>query len=148
MEIIDLFIESNKNKFLNGIVKIPKGYDWYLGIVIEIDNFDIGKKPEIDKMLEQKCEIIYEKSNKNIKLLKICLLDSYTVLLFGLNAEPFNNDIKGILKSICKYIECKIFEVSYLKKLYNMVYSVWGDQQYKYLIYDNKALDLRLLREE
>ena len=148
MEIIDLFIESNKNKFLNRIVKIPKGFDWYFGLILDIDDFDLGLKQKIDTFLKQKCDIIYEKSNKNIKLLKICLLDSYTLLLFGLNSEPFNNDIRGILKSICKYIDCKLYKVNYLKKFYNMVFSVWGEQQYKHLICDNKAYDLKLLREE
>ena len=35
MEIIDLFMEKSKDKFLNMLVKIPKAYDWYLGIVIK-----------------------------------------------------------------------------------------------------------------
>ena len=35
MEIVDLFMEKSKDKFLNMLVKIPKAYDWYLGIVIK-----------------------------------------------------------------------------------------------------------------
>ena len=39
MEIVDLFMEKSKDKFLNMLVKIPKAYDWYLGIVIKLDDY-------------------------------------------------------------------------------------------------------------
>ena len=148
MEIVDLFIESNKNKFLNSIIKIPKGYDWYFGLILDIDDFDLGAIPHIDSYIEQQCNIIYEKSSQNIKLLKICILGNRDLLVFGLNATPFNNDIRGILKSICKYLKLKQYKVNYLKNFYNVIFSVWGEKQYGLLICDDRAYNLDLLKEE
>ena len=110
MEIVDLFMEKSKDKFLNMLIKIPKAYDWYLGIVIK--------------------------------------LDDYTLLLFGTDPIPYNSNIKGVIKSVCKYLDCKIYEANYIKYLRDMVFDPWGEQNYHYIIGDNKAYDLRAIKED
>ena len=51
MEIVDLFMEKSKDKFLNTLVKIPKTYDWYLGIVVKLDDYDLVRLEPIDDFL-------------------------------------------------------------------------------------------------
>ena len=48
MEIVDLFMEKSKDKFLNMLIKIPKAYDWYLGIVIKLDDYDEDADPIVN----------------------------------------------------------------------------------------------------
>ena len=61
MEIVDLFMEKSKDKFLNMLIKIPKAYDWYLGIVIKLDDYDLARLDPIDDFLTRRCEEIYNK---------------------------------------------------------------------------------------
>ena len=148
MEVIDLFMEKSKDKFLNMLVKIPKAYDWYLGIVIKLDDYDLARLEPIDDFLTRRCEEIYNKSEKHLQLLKILLIDDYTLLLFGTDPIPYNSNIKGIIKSVCKYLDCKIYEANYIKYLRDMVFDPWGEQNYHYIISDNKAYDLRAIKED
>ena len=173
MEIVDLFMEKSKDKFLNMLVKIPKAYDWYLGIVIKLDDYDLARLEPIDDFLTRRCEEIYDKSEKHLQLLKILLIDDYTLLLFGTDPIPYvkcdsgnfnsplkiaksnnmlqlkyNSNIKGVLKSVCKYLDCKIYEANYIKYLRDMVFDPWGEQNYHYIISDNKAYDLRAIKED
>lgn len=143
MEVVDIFLEKSKDKFLNRIVKIPKEYDWYLGIVINLGMDDTITDEEIAK----KCEEIYIKSEKHLQLLKIVCIDDYTLLLFGTDPIPYSSNIKGVIKSICKYLECKTYEVTYIRYFRDMIFNCWGDQKYNYLIADNKAYDLREVKE-
>ena len=148
MEIVDLFMEKSKDKFLNMLVKIPKAYDWYLGIVIKLDDYDLARLEPIDDFLTRRCEEIYNKSEKHLQLLKILLIDDYTLLLFGTDPIPYNSNIKGVIKSICKYLDCKIYEANYIKYLRDMVFDPWGEQNYHYIISDNKAYDLKAIKED
>lgn len=148
MEIVDVFLEKSKDKFLNSLVKIPKQYDWYLGLVINIDSFDEATLTPLDEIIEQKCNMIYDKSEQHIKLLKIMSLDTYTLLLFGTDPIPYNSNIKGIIKSIAKYLGCKSYEATYFKYFRNMIFNSWGVQQYFYLVNDNKAIDLKMIKED
>ena len=148
MEIVDLFMEKSKDKFLNMLVKIPKAYDWYLGIVIKLDDYDLARLEPIDDFLTRRCEEIYNKSEKHLQLLKILLIDDYTLLLFGTDPILYNNNIKGVIKSVCKYLDCKIYEANYIKYLRDMVFDPWGEQNYHYIISDNKAYDLRAIKED
>lgn len=148
MEIVDLFMEKSKDKFLNMLVKIPKAYDWYLGIVIRLDDYDLARLEPIDDFLTRRCEEIYNKSEKHLQLLKILLIDDYTLLLFGTDPIPYNSNIKGVIKSVCKYLDCKIYEANYIKYLRDMVFDPWGEQNYHYIISDNKAYDLRTIKED
>jgi hypothetical protein len=144
MEVIDVFLEKSKDKFLNSIVKIPKEYDWYLGVVVKTESDDLSTTVE----LAERCEEIYEKSGKHLELLKMCLLDEYTLFLFGTDPIPLNSNIKGIIKSICRYLDCKMYDLTYVKYFRDMIFDVWGEQKYFYLIDDNKvAYDLRCLKE-
>ena len=148
MEIIDLFMEKSKDKFLNILIKIPKAYDWYLGIVIKLDDYDLARLEPIDDFLTRRCEEIYNKSEKHLQLLKILLIDDYTLLLFGTDPIPYNSNIKGVIKSVCKYLDCKIYEANYIKYLRDMVFDPWGEQNYHYIISDNKAYDLKAIKED
>lgn len=148
MEIVDLFMEKSKDKFLNMLIKIPKAYDWYLGIVIKLDDYDLARLEPIDDFLTRRCEEIYNKSEKHLQLLKILLIDDYTLLLFGTDPIPYNSNIKGVIKSVCKYLDCKIYEANYIKYLRNMVFDPWGEQNYHYIISDNKAYDLKTIKED
>lgn len=148
MEIVDLFMEKSKDKFLNMLIKIPKAYDWYLGIVIKLDDYDLARLEPIDDFLTRRCEEIYNKSEKHLQLLKILLIDDYTLLLFGTDPIPYNSNIKGVIKSVCKYLDCKIYEANYIKYLRDMVFDPWGEQNYHYIISDNKAYDLRTIKED
>ena len=148
MEIVDLFMEKSKDKFLNTLVKIPKAYDWYLGIVIKLDDYDLARLEPIDDFLTRRCEEIYNKSEKHLQLLKILLIDDYTLLLFGTDPIPYNSNIKGVIKSVCKYLDCKIYEANYIKYLRDMVFDPWGEQNYHYIISDNKAYDLKAIKED
>lgn len=148
MEIVDLFMEKSKDKFLNMLVKIPKVYDWYLGIVIRLDDYDLARLEPIDDFLTRRCEEIYNKSEKHLQLLKILLIDDYTLLLFGTDPIPYNSNIKGVIKSVCKYLDCKIYEANYIKYLRDMVFDPWGEQNYHYIISDNKAYDLKAIKED
>ena len=148
MEIVDLFMEKSKDKFLNMLVKIPKAYDWYLGIVIKLDDYDLVRDEPIDDFLTHRCEEIYDKSEKHLQLLKILLIDDYTLLLFGTDPIPYNSNIKGVIKSVCKYLDCKIYEANYIKYLRDMVFDPWGEQNYHYIISDNKAYNLKAIKED
>ena len=148
MEVIDLFMEKSKDKFLNMLVKIPKAYDWYLGIVIKLDDYDLARLEPIDDFLTRRCEEIYNKSEKHLQLLKILLIDDYTLLLFGTDPIPYNSNIKGVIKSVCKYLDCKIYEANYIKYLRDMVFDPWGEQNYHYIISDNKAYNLKAIKED
>ena len=148
MEIVDLFMEKSKVKFLNMLVKIPKAYDWYLGIVIKLDDYDLARLEPIDDFFTRRCEEIYNKSEKHLQLLKILLIDDYTLLLFGTDPIPYNSNIKGVVKSVCKYLDCKIYEANYIKYLRDMVFDPWGEQNYHYIINDNKAYDLKVIKED
>lgn len=148
MEIVDLFMEKSKDKFLNMLIKIPKAYDWYLGIIIKLDDYDLARLEPIDDFFTRRCEEIYNKSEKHLQLLKILLIDDYTLLLFGTDPIPYNSNIKGVIKSVCKYLDCKIYEANYIKYLRDMVFDPWGEQNYHYIISDNKAYDLRTIKED
>ena len=148
MEIVDLFMEKSKDKFLNMLIKIPKAYDWYLGIVIKLDDYDLARLEPIDDFFTRRCEEIYNKSEKHLQLLKILLIDDYTLLLFGTDPIPYNSNIKGVVKSVCKYLDCKIYEANYIKYLRDMVFDPWGEQNYHYIISDNKAYDLKAIKED
>ncbi len=143
MEVIDVFLEKSKDKFLNRIAKISKDYDWYLGIVLDLGIDEIITDEEISN----RCEEIYIKSEKHLKLLKICCLDDYTLLLFGTDPIPYSSNIKGVINSICRYLKCKLYPVTYVKYFRDMIFNCWGEQKYHYLISENKAYDLKEVKE-
>lgn len=130
------FVEDSKNKILKNIVGIEKGFDYYLGIVIE---------KEDEKDLEEKCNAICEKSSKNIKLLKICQIDEDTLLIFELNSE-FAKSINGILKSISKYLDVPEYTVTYMKSLQDVAFSAWGEQFYNLIQSEDKKYWLKELK--
>lgn len=138
MKIINSFIEEGKNKALKNIISIEKGFDYYLGIVID--------KINNEEDIQNSCKLIYEKSLKNIKLLDICKIDEKDFLIFELNSE-FTNNINGILKSISKYLGVPEYTVTYMKSLYNMVFDTWGEQFYFNIVNKDKTIDLRTIKE-
>lgn len=145
MDIIDIFLEKSKDKFLNNLIKIPKGYDWYLGLVIDSEILDV-------RQLISKCDNIYEKSDKHLKLLKEFDIDKYELLLFAADLEPYSNNVKGVVKSIAKYIDCKVYDVTYIRYFRQMIFNAWGEQQYFYIIDHDKsehgvAYDLKSIKE-
>lgn len=147
MEIVDLFLEKSKNKFLNSLVKIPKQYDWYLGIVIELNDSDLLRFEPIEDFFTNRCQEIYDKTKGYIQLLNIIQIDSYTLLMFGTDPIPYVGNMKGLIKSICRYLECNLYEVNYIRYLQDMIFDPWGEQRYHYIISNNKAYDLRGLKE-
>lgn len=137
MKIIDSFIDDKKGK-LKDIIKLDKGYDYYLGIVvIELED---------NSQIIQKCENIFLKSNKNLKLVDICKIDSNNLLIFEMNSDFIKGTINGILMSISKYLEIDQYTVPYMKTLYNMVFDSWEEQNYFKLYYKDIEYDLRMLR--
>ena len=138
MKIINSFIEEGKNKTLKNIISIEKGFDYYLGIVID--------KINNEEDIQNSCKLIYEKSLKNIKLLDICKIDEKDFLIFELNYE-FTNNINGILKSISKYLGVPEYTVTYMKSLYNMIFDTWGEQFYFNIVNKDKTIDLRTIKE-
>ena len=137
MKIIDSFIDDKKGK-LKDIIKIDKGYNYYLGIVVD--------EIEDNSQIMKNCEDIYLKSNKNLKLIDICKIDSNNLLIFEVNLDSFKGTINGILMSISKYLETDQYTVSYMKTLHNMTFDSWGGQIYFKLIYKDVEYDLRMLR--
>lgn len=137
MKIIDSFIDDKKGK-LKDIIKLDKGYDYYLGIVvIELED---------NSQIIQKCENIFLKSNKNLKLVDICKIDFNNLLIFEMNSDFIKGTINGILMSISKYLEIDQYTVPYMKTLYNMVFDSWEEQNYFKLYYKDIEYDLRMLR--
>lgn len=137
MKIIDSFIDDKKGK-LKDIIKLDKGYDYYLGIVvIELED---------NSQIIQKCENIFLKSNKNLKLVDICEIDSNNLLIFEMNSNFIKGTINGVLMSISKYLEIDQYTVPYMKTLYNMVFDSWEEQNYFKLYYKDIEYDLRMLR--
>lgn len=137
MKIIDSFIDDKKGK-LKDIIKLDKGYDYYLGIVVmELEN---------NSQIIQKCENIFLKSNKNLKLIDICKIDSNNLLIFEMNSDFIKGTINGVLMSISKYLEIDQYTVPYMKTLYNMVFDSWEEQNYFKLYYKDIEYDLRMLR--
>lgn len=148
MEIVDIFLENSKDKFLNNLIKIPKGYEWYLGIVIDSEQINYIE-------IKNKCNEIYEKSKEHLKLLEIYNIQDKDgmkdVFLFAFN--PITNNIKGTINSIAKYLNCKTYEVTYVRYFRQMIFNAWGEQQYFYLIDHTKteeglAYDLKALKED
>lgn len=130
------FIEDSKNKILKSVVGIEKGFDYYLGIIID---------KEDEKDLEEKCSAICEKSSGNIKLLKICQIDDDVLLIFELNSE-FTKSINGILKSISKYLDVPEYTVTYMKSLQDIAFSTWGEQFYYLIQNEDKKYWLKELK--
>lgn len=137
MKIIDSFIDDKKGK-LKDIIKLDKGYDYYLGIVV--------MELEDNSQIIQKCENIFLKSNKNLKLIDICKIDSNNLLIFEMNSDFIKGTINGVLMSISKYLEIDQYTVPYMKTLYNMVFDSWEKQNYFKLYYKDIEYDLRMLR--
>lgn len=137
MKIIDSFIDDKKGK-LKDIIKLDKGYDYYLGIVV--------MELEDNSQIIQKCENIFLKSNKNLKLVDICKIDSNNLLIFEMNSDFIKGTINGVLMSISKYLEIDQYTVPYMKTLYNMVFDSWEEQNYFKLYYKDIEYDLRMLR--
>ena len=137
MKIIDSFIDDKKGK-LKDIIKLDKGYDYYLGIVV--------MELEDNSQIIQKCENIFLKSNKNLKLVDICKIDFNNLLIFEMNSDFIKGTINGILMSISKYLEIDQYTVPYMKTLYNMVFDSWEEQNYFKLYYKDIEYDLRMLR--
>ena len=137
MKIIDSFIDDKKGK-LKDIIKLDKGYDYYLGIVV--------MELEGNSQIIQKCENIFLKSNKNLKLIDICKIDSNNLLIFEMNSDFIKGTINGVLMSISKYLEIDQYTVPYMKTLYNMVFDSWEEQNYFKLYYKDIEYDLRMLR--
>ena len=137
MKIIDSFIVDKKGK-LKDIIKLDKGYDYYLGIVV--------MELEDNSQIIQKCENIFLKSNKNLKLVDICKIDSNNLLIFEMNSDFIKGTINGVLMSISKYLEIDQYTVPYMKTLYNMVFDSWEEQNYFKLYYKDIEYDLRMLR--
>lgn len=137
MKIVDSFIDDKKGK-LKDIIKLDKGYDYYLGIVV--------MELEDNSQIIQKCENIFLKSNKNLKLIDICKIDSNNLLIFEMNSDFIKGTINGVLMSISKYLEIDQYTVPYMKTLYNMVFDSWEEQIYFKLYYKDTEYDLRMLR--
>lgn len=127
MKIVDIFLQDNKDKFLNKVVKIPKGYEWYFGIIVE--------DREKYAIIKDRCDLIKVKSNNQIQLLKIFGIykedKAFTLLLFAFT--PFSNDIQKTINSITKYLKCDNFTINYVKKFDELIKDSWGVQQYHYL---------------
>lgn len=137
MKIINSFVDDKKG-FLKDIVKMDKSYDYYLGLVVN--------KIEDVTIIQQHSEEIYNKSNKNVKLLKICDIDISKLLIFEINSEFVKKSLNGVLLSISKYLEAEPYTVSYMKTLQDMVFNTWGDQFYFKIKDDTKEYDLRIVR--
>lgn len=137
MKIVDSFIDDKKGK-LKDIIKLDKGYDYYLGIVV--------RELEDNSQIIQKCENIFLKSNKNLKLVDICKIDSNNLLIFEMNSDFIKGTINGVLMSISKYLGIDQYTVPYMKTLYNMVFDSWEEQNYFKLYYKDIEYDLRMLR--
>lgn len=138
MRIIDSFIDDKKG-FLKDIVKIDKGFDYYLGLVIDmIDDYSA---------VQEKCVEIYEKSGKNVKLLKVCDIDSNKLLIFEINSSFVIKGLNGVLLSISKYLKIEKYTTSYMKTLQSMIFNSWEEQYYFTLKDGEKEYDLRILRE-
>lgn len=139
MKIIDVFVERAKHKLLNNIIKPPKGYDWYLGIIVKDYILD-----------EEKFDIIFEKSKKHLKILKILSIDNYSLLLFAIDPIPFANNLKGIVNSISRYLDCSsenFYKKSYFNFFKDVVFDAWGKQKYFYITNDEEKVDLKILEE-
>lgn len=132
------FIADSKDKFMKKIAPIEKGYDYYLGLVID--------KKIIDDILIEGCKEIYEKSSKNIRLIKICQIDDDKLLVFEINPEFAEFKINGILKSMSKYLRVTEYQVNYIKSLQAMVFDSWGEQLYFNIKDDDKIIDLKILQ--
>ena len=65
MKILDVFLEKGKNKFFNKIKKLPKEFEWYLGIITDLKD---------ESFIKEKCNIIEENSKNNIPTAKYCKL--------------------------------------------------------------------------
>lgn len=137
MKIINSFVDEKKG-FFKDIIKMDKNYDYYLGLVVnKIENVTV---------IQQHSEEIYNKSNKNVKLLKICDIDISKLLIFEINSEFVKKSLNGVLLSISKYLEAEPYTVSYMKTLQDMVFNTWGDQFYFKIKDDTKEYDLRIVR--
>ena len=101
---------------------------------------------EDNSQIIQKCENIFLKSNKNLKLIDICKIDSNNLLIFEMNSDFIKGTINGVLMSISKYLEIDQYTVPYMKTLYNMVFDSWEEQNYFKLYYEDIEYDLRMLR--
>lgn len=137
MRIVNSFIDDKKG-LIKDIAKIDKGYDYYLGIVFS--------KIEDENLVQEQCGEIYNKSNKNIKLLKICDIDTSKLLIFEINSDFVKKNLNGVLLSISKYLEVEPYTVSYMKTLQDMVFNSWGDQFYFKIKDETKEYDLRIVR--
>lgn len=132
------FIVDCKDKFMKKIAPIEKGYDYYLGLVID--------KNIIDDIITTGSKEIYEKSSKNIRLIKNCQIDNDKLLIFELNPEFADFKINGILKSMSKYLNVAEYQVNYINSLQTMVFDSWGEQLYKKIVDDNKEYSLDCLK--
>lgn len=137
MKIVNSFVDDKKG-FLKDIVKMDKSYDYYLGLVVN--------KIEDVTIIQQHSEEIYNKSNKNVKLLKICDIDTSKLLIFEINSKFVKRSLNGVLLSISKYLEVEAYTVSYMKTLQDMIFNTWGDQFYFKIKDDTKEYDLRIVR--
>lgn len=132
------FIVDCKDKFMKKIAPIEKGYDYYLGLVID--------KNLLDDIIIEGCKEIYEKSSKNIRLIKSCKIDNNKLLIFELNPEFADFKINGILKSISRYLKVTEYQVNYVNSLQTMVFDAWGTQLYTKIVDDNKEYLLDCLK--
>ena len=140
MKILDVFLEKGKNKFFNKIKKLPKEFEWYLGIITDLKD---------ESFIKEKCNIIEENSKNNIKLIEILQIDENSLLLFAMNPIPFNSNIKGIVKSIARYFELDFYtNKQFVNNFYETIQDNWGNQKFYVLKFDNKYIDLRNVVEE
>lgn len=140
MKFKTVMMESSKNKFLNQICKVPKSYDYFLGVVIEDFNGKINA-------IREQCEKFADITEGHLQLLEITMIDDDLLLLFASDPLFYNSNIKGIVKSICKYIDCEYENFNYSNTLQSLVFDAWGTQKYHTLSVKGTNYNLKFIKE-
>lgn len=133
--IMDVFIEDGKNKFMKGLAPIEKSYDYYMGVIID----DLRD----DKKIQECCKEIYEKSEKNLRLIKICEIDDKKLLIFEFKSEFVKPRVNGIVASISKYLCVKKYELKYIHTLQTLCFDSWDNQKYFKIVDGKKEYELK-----
>lgn len=136
--IMDIFIEDGKNKFMKNLAPIEKDYDYYMGVIIE----DRRSNEELQKC----CKEINDKSDKNLRMIKICKIDNKKLLIFEFKSEFVKPVVCGVVASICKYLKVEKYHLEYINSLHSIIFDAWGSQQYYKITDGNKEYELKILK--
>lgn len=138
VKIVNSFIELEKGSMLKKIAPIEKAYDYYLGLVL--DKFD----NESD--IKDRCLEIYDKSEKSIRLIKICNIDDKKLLIFEFKSEYVKSNVNGVLASMGKYLKANAYQLKYINTLSSMAFDTWGCQKYFKIIDGTKEYPLNIMK--